>query len=230
MPAGSDGIVQALRVLSRETRRGRYREAPVYLGPVGGQPTPFRTLVSCLISTRTRDEQTNRVSERLFRVAPDAEALSRISEARLARLLYGVGFYRQKARQLRALARELLRLEGVPETREVLMKLPGIGPKCANIVLAASFGKPAVAVDTHVHRIANRMGWVRTRTPEETEAALTPRVPVRLRRRVNALLVGHGQLVCKPRAPRCDVCAVFSLCEKRGVSSKVSGRQVPRRH
>lgn len=212
-------VTRVLRTLSRETRTGRYAQAPVYLGPIEKQPSPYRTLVGCLISTRTRDEQTARICQRLFAVAPSARALLGIPESRLSRILYGAGFYRQKARQLRALARSLIARGGVPRTREELLELPGIGPKCANIVLATCFGAPRIAVDTHVHRIANRLGWVRTETPEKTEVALTPRVPTRWRRRVNALLVAHGQLVCRPVGPRCSECPVSGLCERRGVLS-----------
>ena len=211
-------VVEVLRSLARETRRGRYAKAPVYLGPNEKRASPFRTLVSCLISTRTRDEQTARICGRLFAIAPSPQALLRVSEHRLGGILYGAGFYRQKARQLRALARDLIaRGGGVPRTREELLELPGIGPKCANLVLANSFGAPHIAVDTHVHRIANRLGWVRTETPEKTEARLTPRVPTRWRRRVNALLVAHGQLVCRPIGPRCGECPVVGLCQRRGV-------------
>jgi len=210
-------VVEVLRSLARQTRRGRYAKAPVYLGPAEKRPSPYRTLVSCLISTRTRDEQTARICNRLFAVAPSPQALLRVSEHRLSRILYGAGFYRQKSRQLRELARDLIARGGVPRTRGELLELPGIGPKCANLVLANSFGAPHIAVDTHVHRIANRLGWVRTETPEKTEAVLTPRVPTRWRRRVNALLVAHGQLVCRPIGPRCSECPVFSLCQRRGV-------------
>jgi endonuclease-3 len=180
-------------------------------------------LVGCIISTRTRDEQTVRISRKLFTVAPSPKALLVLSEARLSQILYGAGFYRQKAKQLRALSRIVMAKGGVPRTREELMELPGIGPKCANIVLASCFGAPSIAVDTHVHRISNRLGWVRTETPDKTEAVLTPRVPVRWRGRVNVLLVAHGQLVCKPVGPRCEECSVYELCARRGVKRARAG-------
>jgi endonuclease III len=210
-------VLEVLRTLSRETRRGRYARAPIYIGPIEKERDPYRTLVGCLVSTRTRDEQTARVCERLFAAAPSPESLLRLSESRLSRILFGAGFYRQKARQLRELAGELIARGGVPRRRQELLELPGIGPKCANIVLASCFGAPRIAVDTHVHRIANRFGWVRTETPEKTEVALTPRVPPRWRRRVNALLVAHGQLICRPVRPRCSECPVYALCLRRGV-------------
>jgi endonuclease-3 len=206
----------ALRRLALETRRGRYAEAPVYQS--SAERTPFQVLAGCLVSQRVRDEQTIRICADLFAVAPTPEALLRLSEARLQRILRPAGFWRQKAKQLRGIAHAVAEQGGVPHTREGLVALPGIGPKCANIVLASAFGAPVIAIDTHVHRISNRMGWVRTSTPEKTEGALTPLVPVRWRRRVNALLVAHGQVICRPRSPRCDVCPVAAQCARRGVA------------
>jgi len=224
--AANPRILEALKRLAGETRRGRYAAAPVHLGPIENRETPFQVLVSCLISTRTRDQQTTRISRGLFAVAPTAEALASVSRARLTRLLYGAGFYRQKARQLRALARLLVERGGVPRGRDGLLALPGIGPKCANIVLASCFGAPAIAVDTHVHRISNRLGWVRTRAPQQTELRLTPKVPRRWRRRVNLLLVAHGQTVCKPLGPRCSGCVLLDLCPRRGLPKMTSVAKV----
>jgi endonuclease-3 len=158
-----------------------------------------------------------KVCERLFAVAPSAEELGRLSEARLEKLLFGAGFFRQKAKQLKKLARVLVEKGDVPRTREELVRLPGIGPKCANIVMASCFNAPAIAVDTHVHRISNRLGWVETTTPAETEEALTRLVPTRWRRRVNKMLVAHGQLICRPIGPKCKVCVIEDLCARRGV-------------
>jgi endonuclease-3 len=207
-------VVAVLKALSRETRRGRYRSAPVF--DFIDERSPFQALVSCLVSQRARDEQTTRICKALFDVARTPGEMWSVPIAKLERLLYGGGFYRQKARTLRALAGAVLD-HGIPETKEGLMKLPGIGPKCANLVLANCFGKGAIAVDTHVHRISNRLGWVRTTTPEKTEAALMKLVPPRWRGRVNVLLVAHGQLVCRPVGPRCGDCAVSKWCRRRGV-------------
>jgi endonuclease-3 len=154
----------------------------------------------------------------LFEVAPSPEALVRLSEARLAKLLYGAGFYRQKAKHLKLLAGMLVEKGEVPRTRKELMELPGIGPKCANIVMASCYGAPSIAVDTHVHRISNRLDWVRTTTPEKTEEVLTKLVPIRWRRRVNVLLVAHGQVICRPIGPRCTDCPVSEFCPRRGVA------------
>jgi endonuclease-3 len=188
----------------------------VYQGSPGR--SPFEELVSCLVSQRVRDQLTTRVCAALFQIARTPEELAALPARRLERILYPAGFYRQKAKTLRALAHAILDRGGVvPRTKKELMELPGIGPKCANIVLASCFRQPAIAVDTHVHRISNRMDWVRTRKPEETEAGLTPIVPSRFRRRVNVLLVAHGQLVCRPVGPRCDECSVAEWCRRRAV-------------
>lgn len=216
--SGDPTVLEVLRRLASDTRRGRYDEAPVYRTAI--ERTPFQILVGCLISQRVRDEQTARICAELFAAAPTPEAVLELSRARLERILRPAGFFRQKTRYLRGIARAVVDGGGVPDTREGLLALPGIGPKCANIVLASGFGAPALAVDTHVHRIANRMGWVRTRAPEKTEAALLPLVPVRWRRRVNPLLVAHGQLVCKPVRPRCQACTVAPFCKRRGVSTR----------
>jgi endonuclease III len=216
-------VVAVLRRLTLDTRAGRYRSAPVYQGPFEGHDgvrAPFLELVSCLVSQRVRDQQTIRICAELFRWASTPEELARLPLSRLERILHPAGFYHQKARQLRALAREVLARGGVPRTRDGLMSLTGIGPKCANLVLANCFGKPQIAVDTHVHRISNRMDWVRTTTPEATEAKLTPIVPTRWRRRVNVLLVAHGQLVCRPVGPRCGECAVSEWCRRRSVVAR----------
>ena len=214
-------IVTALRTLSRETRKGSYREAPVYQGPFGRDRSPFLELVSCLISQRVRDQQTTKVCAELFSIARTPEEILGVSTKRLEKMLYGAGFYRQKARQIHALARAVLERDGlVPRTKDSLTELPGIGPKCANLVLANCFGKGAIAVDTHVHRISNRLDWVRTATPEKTEKALTPLVPRAWRRRVNVLLVAHGQLVCRPIGPKCEECTVIDYCRRRGLGTR----------
>jgi endonuclease-3 len=213
----AERIAAALRVLARETRRGRYAAAPIY--QLSAETTPFLTLVGCLVSQRVRDQMTARICAELFPLAPTPDALLAIPRRRLESILRPGGFYRRKAEQLHNIARAVRDRGEVPRSREGLLALPGIGPKCANIVLASWFEAPVIAVDTHVHRIANRMGWVRSRTPGETEAALMRSVPPRWRRRVNPLLVAHGQTLCKPSAPRCPECPVAHACAKRGVRS-----------
>ncbi len=197
--------------MEREAKR---RRAPVY--SFKGRRNPFQILISAILSTRTRDEQTIKVCKRLFEFVKKPEDLLKLSEDELADLIREVGFNRIKARNLRKIAEILVRDYGskVPDSLEELLKLPGVGRKVANIVLANAFGKPAIAVDTHVHRIANRMGIVKTKRPEETERELMKIVPKELWHKVNKPFVGFGQTVCKPQKPRCEVCPFRDICPK----------------
>jgi len=180
---------------------------------------PFRTLVSCILSTRTQDKTTDAASARLFRLARTPRALTALPEKRLVRAIFPVGFYWQKARALRKTARLIAeRNHGcVPRSLEGLLELPGVGRKVANLVLGRAFGIPAICVDTHVHRISNRLGLVRTRTPEETERALARVLPRKLWTEWNGLLVNWGQTVCRPVGPKCGTCGLRSDCARIGV-------------
>jgi endonuclease-3 len=193
-------------------------DAPVKLMP---QRDPFGILVSAVLSTRTQDPVTAATSARLLRRASDPRALARVTPARIQKLIFPVGFYRTKAELLPRLARMLAdRWNGnVPRTMEELLELPGVGRKVASIVLSQGFGLPAIAVDTHVQRISNRLDLVRTRRPIETERALMEILPRRAWRDWNHLLVALGQTICRPRAPLCSVCPLSRLCPKRGVAS-----------
>lgn len=188
--------------------------------PVKRMPdkSPWWVLISAVLSTRTRDNVTLEAVERLRVRAPDAHTLGRLSPAEVARVIYPVGFYRTKAKKLVKLAQKIEdEHQGqVPNSFEELVKLPAVGPKVANIVLAQGFGIPAIAVDTHVHRIANRLGLVRTKKPAETEKRLCEIVPVRFWREWNRLFVALGQTVCLPRKPLCQQCPLNSICLKRG--------------
>src|SRR5579875_649514 len=170
---------------------------------------PFRILVACLLSLRTKDETTGAAAARLFA----------LPARRIARAIYPVGFYRTKARRIRRLCRELLARHGgrVPADLDALLELDGVGRKTANLVVTMAFGRPGICVDTHVHRITNRLGFVRTRTPEETERALRRRLPRRHWIPLNDLLVAFGQQVCRPTSPRCSTCPVGDLCPRVGV-------------
>ncbi len=175
---------------------------------------PFQVLIGTILSQRTRDEATDVASARLFARYPDATRLARASPRAIEPLIRGTGFYRTKARAIRACAAELLRRFGgeVPREFDVLTTLPSVGPKTANCVLVFGYGIPAIPVDTHVHRIANRLGVVRTRTPEETEARLRAVVPPQYWIPLNPLLVQHGQNLCRPIGPRCPVCPIADVC------------------
>lgn len=180
---------------------------------------PWAVLLSTIVSLRTRDEVTAAVSRRALSRAPDPEALLSIGEPELAELLKPAGFYRNKARSLRSIARILLdQNDGrVPDDRERLMDLPGVGLKTANLVLSEAFDQDVICVDIHVHRICNRLGWISTKTPDESEAALSGLLPLRYHKRINALLVLYGQRVCAPVSPRCSICYIRDACARIGV-------------
>ena len=179
---------------------------------------PFKVLVATILSARTKDETTAKAAARLFKKAPDREGLSRLDEKTIAELIYPVGFYKNKARFLRDLPAALDRYgSGIPDTVEELTALPGVGRKTANLVVAVAFNKPAICVDTHVHRIMNIWGYVATKNPLETEMALRRKLPAKYWIRINSILVAFGQSVCKPVRPHCDRCSIESLCPKIGV-------------
>lgn len=199
------------RVLDIMEEEAKRRNAPIYT--LKERTTdPFRVLVASILSTRTRDEQTAEVAKRLFERVRSVDDLRRISEGELAELIRGVGFYRNKAKMLKALA-ERLDGENIPSKMEELLELPGVGRKVANIVLSEAFGVNTIAVDTHVHRMSNRLGLVSTKTPEETERELKRVVPEELWRRVNRAFVGYGQTVCRPVNPKCSECRVAQYCK-----------------
>jgi len=193
-------------------------DAPVKLMP---QRDPFRILVSAVLSTRTQDPVTAAASARLFRRAPDPRALARLNPVRIQKLIFPVGFYRTKAKLLPRLARMLVgRWNGqAPRTMTELLELPGVGRKVANIVLSQGFGLPAIAVDTHVQRISNRLDLARTSRPIDTELALTEILPRHCWKDWNQLLVALGQTVCRPQRPRCPACPVSRLCPRHGVAA-----------
>ncbi|HHG74866.1 MAG TPA: endonuclease III [Persephonella sp.] len=181
--------------------------------------TPFQILISTIISLRTKDQVTAQASERLFKIAKTPEDILKLSEEEIQEAIYPAGFYKNKAKTIKEIARIIVeKYNGkVPDTLEELLKLPGVGRKTANLVLALSFGKPAICVDIHVHRITNRLGFVKTKNPEETEKQLMEKVPVKDWNRINDLLVAFGQTICKPVSPLCSKCPVEKYCEKVGV-------------
>jgi len=183
---------------------------------------PFRILVSTLLSLRTKDKVTLEASQRLLEKAPTAATLLSLTEEEIQTLIYPVGFYRVKARNLKQIAYQLIdRFQGeVPADRQLLLSLPGVGRKTANLVLNLGFGIPAICVDTHVHRISNRLGWVRTRTPEQTEYALMEVLPQRYWIPINEVLVAYGQRVCTPQSPFCSTCPLERECPKVGVGRR----------
>ncbi len=182
--------------------------------------SPFHLLVSCVISLRTKDAVTHEASARLFALAGSPASLAELDEASIAEAIYPAGFYRTKAGQLRRIAATLMAdHEGeVPADREALLALPGVGRKTANLVLGLGFGVPAICVDTHVHRISNRLGLVATSSPADTESALSAVLPEELWIEINDLLVTFGQNRCHPTSPRCTGCPLDELCPRNGVT------------
>ena len=180
---------------------------------------PFRILIGCLLSLRTRDETTAAASARLFALADAPAAMLALSRRTIERTIYPVGFYRTKARVLHAVCRELVeRFDSrVPPDLDALLTLPGVGRKTANLVVTFAFQLPGICVDTHVHRISNRLGFVRTATPEQTEWALRAKLPRRHWIALNDLLVAFGQNLCHPTSPWCSTCPVAELCLRVGV-------------
>jgi exodeoxyribonuclease-3 len=208
-----------LTTLAREVRN--YQVPVVDLIAVQTKD-PFKVLVATILSARTKDEVTSRASAKLFKKAPDLTGLAKLTEEELAKLIYPVVFYKNKAGYLAKLPAALEELfDGkIPDDVESLTRLPGVGRKTANLVVAVAFNKPAICVDTHVHRIMNIWGYVDTKTPLETEMALRNKLPRKYWIEVNSLLVSYGQGTCKPVAPHCDRCVIQDMCPRIGVTPR----------
>jgi len=189
--------------------------SPVAAFMVARTNDPYRVLVATILSSRTKDQTTEVVSRRLFEVAPAAAALRGIPVARLEVLLRPVGFFRTKARLLKQLPDVLDERFGgrIPETVEELVCLPGVGRKTANLVVSEAFDRPGICVDVHVHRICNRLGLIKTGTPEATEMTLRRLLPIRYWKTWNRYLVAFGQTLCTPRNPKCAGCPVQTRCD-----------------
>lgn len=181
--------------------------------------SPYLVLISCIMSLRTKDETTLPASERLFALATTPQEMMRLSAARIREAIYPVGFYKTKAQTILGISRDLIERFGgqVPDKIDELLTLKGVGRKTANLVVIEGFHKPGICVDTHVHRISNRLGYVQTKTPDETEWALREKLPRRHWLRYNELLVIWGQNVCRPISPLCSQCPVMEMCARAGV-------------
>jgi endonuclease-3 len=209
-------VGRALAILRREARRWN---APILTLVAAERDDPFLTLIGCILSLRTRDETTAVAAERLFARAATPAAMLKLRPAALERLIYPVGFYRTKTRVIREICRVLIARHGgrVPDSIDELVKLKGVGRKTANLVVTEAYRKPGICVDTHVHRISNRWGLVRTRTPDATEIALRAVLPRRHWLEYNRILVAFGQTLCHPTSPRCSRCPIAQLCPRIGV-------------
>ncbi len=179
----------------------------------------FKILIACLLSLRARDENTEKVSRKLFEVADTPEKIISLPVKKLEKLIYSSGHYKKKARVLQHVSRELIDrfYSKVPDRKEELLSIKGIGPKTANIVLAFAFGKNVLPIDTHCHRVPNRLGWVKTKTPEKTEKELEKILPKKFWNNFNAIFVQFGREICQPISPWCSKCPVEKYCEKVGV-------------
>ena len=193
---------------------------PLGPGPIARRTRdPFKVLISCLLSLRTQDRTTAEASQRLFRLGDTPEALANLSVEKIRQAIYPVGFYRVKAERIKAISREIATRYGgrVPDTIEGLLQLKGVGRKTANLVVTVGYDKEGICVDTHVHRITNRWGLIRTRTPYETEMALRRHLPRKYWKELNGNLVTFGQRICKPLSPHCSLCAIRKACPRLGV-------------
>ena len=180
---------------------------------------PFPILISTILSLRTKDEVTAKAAERLLALAGTPEEMLKLSEGKIIKAIYPVGFYRTKAKTILHISKELVdRFHSrVPDTIEQLLTLKGVGRKTANLVVALGYNKEGLCVDTHVHRISNRLGYVKTKTPEETEYALRKKLPSKYWLRYNTLMVAFGRHVCVPISPFCSRCPVFAYCDRVNV-------------
>lgn len=215
-PVDSSTLPSVLRRLRAEYAT---RQAPIVTLIAVTTREPYRVLASCILSLRTQDATTAKAAERLFRIAPNVEALAAADPNAVEKVIFPVGFYRTKAVQLVEMAKRIVNEFGgkVPGDIDTLLTLKGVGRKTANLVVSAGFSRPAICVDTHVHRISNIWGYVRTKTPEQTEMALREKLPRRYWREYNDLLVSFGQTVCRPLSPLCSQCPVATRCPRIGV-------------
>src|SRR5215831_13319999 len=211
----SKHIHQVVRILRKEIRQWPVPAIGHYV------ETPFTVLISCILSLRTQDKTTNAASERLFAIASTPEQTMATPVETIQTAIYPVSFFRVKAKTIRAISDQLLTRFGgeVPSRLDDLLELPGVGRKTANIVVTLGFRKAGIAVDTHVHRISNRLGYVRTKTPDDTEMALRRKLPRRYWVIFNDLMVAYGQNLCKPISPFCSRCKIAVYCKRVGVKT-----------
>jgi len=183
-------------------------------------PDAFKILISCLLSLRTQDKNTEIASSRLFAVAQTPKEIMNLPTKKLEKLIYSSGHYKKKARILKSVSKEIIeRFHGkVPSTREELMSIKGIGPKTANIVLNFAFNKNVLPIDTHCHKIPNRLGWISTKKPEQTEIELMKILPRKYWREFNGIFVLFGKTICVPISPKCSVCPIRKYCKRVGVT------------
>jgi endonuclease-3 len=209
----------AVRILRREAPKW---QTPVVTLIAEASDSPFKVLISCILSLRTQDSTTAQASRRLFALADSPENMVRLSAKKIEQVIFPVGFYRTKAKTILEICRNLNEnYRGrVPDEIDELIKFKGVGRKTANLVVTLGYNKPGICVDTHVHRISNRWGYIKTSTPEKTEAALRQKLPKQYWIEYNDLLVSFGQQLCRPISPLCSQCPVAKYCSQIGVTVK----------
>ena len=209
-------IHQAVRILRREVPKW---DTPVVTLMAETYESPFRVLISCILSLRTQDATTAKASHRLFAIADSPQAMVKLTAKKIAKLIYPVGFYKTKALNIMEMCQTMIdQYDGrVPDEIDELLKFKGVGRKTANLVVTLGYNKPGICVDTHVHRISNRWGYIKTATPEKTEIALRAKLPNRYWIEYNNLLVNFGQHLCRPISPLCSECPVKKYCRQIGV-------------
>jgi endonuclease-3 len=184
------------------------------------KPDAFKILISCLLSLRTQDKNTEKASRQLYEVANTPQEIVKLPVEKLEKLIFSSGHYKKKARVLQSVSNELIQRfdSKVPDKKDELLSIKGVGPKTANIVLAFAYGKDVLPIDTHCHRIPNRLGWVKTKTPEQTEKELEKTLPKIYWREFNAIFVQFGQTICQPISPWCSKCPINKYCPRIGVA------------
>ena len=187
-----------------------------FVGLMDSFNNPYLVLIACILSLRTNDKTTYPATLRMLELGRTPQEFSKCDEKALEKAIYPVGFYANKAKQIIELSKEIVEKHNgqVPESIEELVKFKGVGRKTANLVVARGFNKPAICVDIHVHRIFNRMGYVKTKNPEETEFALRAKLPKKYWIDINTLIVTHGQNICKSQKPKCSECPIKDYCDK----------------
>jgi endonuclease III len=210
-------IHSAVRILRREAPKW---QTPVVTLIAEASDSPFKILISCILSLRTQDSTTAQASRRLFALADSPETMVRLSAKKIEQAIFPVGFYRIKAKTILAICRSLNEkyCGRVPDEIDELIKFKGVGRKTANLVVTLGYNKPGICVDTHVHRISNRWGYIKAATPEKTEVALREKLPKQYWIEYNDLLVSFGQQLCRPISPLCSQCPVAKYCSQIGVT------------
>lgn len=211
-----ENIHKIVKILAREAPKW---DVPIVTLVAESSKDPFKVLISTVLSLRTKDETTALASRRLFKLADNPKDMLKLSEKEIIDAIYPVGFYKTKAKNIKSICTDLITTYDsiVPDDIDELLKFSGVGRKTANLVVTLGYNKPGICVDTHVHRISNRFGYIKTKTPDETEFVLRDQLPVEYWIDYNSLLVAFGQHLCRPISPKCSECPVQKYCDKVGV-------------